>query len=64
MLTNNIHDAQKAVLSTLVKANVTLLDIGQNDGSEGMGCDYHPNSITHKRLGKALESSLKTDLKW
>lgn len=64
MLTNKIHDAQKAVLTTLIKDSIKVIDLGVSDGSEGFGCDYHPNSITHARLGKALEKILKTDLSW
>ncbi len=64
MLTNKVHDAQKAVLNSLATANVHVLDLGQLDGTEGLGCDYHPNIITNVRLGKVLEKNLKTDLKW
>jgi lysophospholipase L1-like esterase len=64
MLTNKVHEAQKQVLTTLVKDKIKVLDLGQNDGSEGFGCDYHPNSITHARLGKVLEQTLKANLNW
>ncbi len=64
MLTKAIHEAQKQVLSTLEKTKIKVLDLGQNDGSEGFGCDYHPNSTTHARLAKVLEKNLKTDLSW
>jgi lysophospholipase L1-like esterase len=64
MLTNKVHEAQKQVLTTLAKDKIKVLDLGQNDGAEGFGCDYHPNIITNARLGKNLEKSLKTDLNW
>jgi len=64
MLTNKIHDAQKQVLATLAKDKIKVLDLGQNNGSEGFGCDYHPNAITHARLGEVLEKNLKADLQW
>lgn len=64
MLTNKIHDSQKQVLTTLATAKIKVLDLGENNGSEGFGCDYHPNSITHARLGKVLEKTLKADLNW
>jgi lysophospholipase L1-like esterase len=64
MLTNKIHESQKQVLTTLTNVKVKVLDLGENNGSEGFGCDYHPNTITNVRLGKVLEKTLKTDLNW
>ena len=64
MLTNKLHELQKQVLNSLASSNVKVLDLGENNGAEGFGCDYHPNSITHARLGKALEKNLKTELNW
>jgi len=48
----------------MVKDKVTVIDLGEGAGVEGFGCDYHPNSKTHARLGKALENKLKTELNW
>ena len=64
MLTNKIHESQKQVLTTLANTKVKVLDLGENNGSEGFGCDYHPNTTTNARLGKVLERALKTDLNW
>lgn len=64
MLTNKLHEAQKQVLTSLTQAKVKVLDLGESTGAEGFGCDYHPNKITHARLAKNLEQSLKTELKW
>ncbi|MES2824874.1 MAG: GDSL-type esterase/lipase family protein [Pseudomonadota bacterium] len=64
MLTNKIHESQKQVLGTLTSNKVKLLDLIPNDGTEGLGCDYHPNTTTHTRLSKALEKTLKIDLHW
>lgn len=64
MLTNKTHEAQKQVLTALAKNNTKVLDLGESTGAEGYGCDYHPNKITHERLGKVLEGSLKADLNW
>jgi lysophospholipase L1-like esterase len=64
MLTNKVHESQKQVLTTLTSNKVKLLDLIPNDGTEGLGCDYHPNSITQARLGKVLETTLKIDLNW
>jgi lysophospholipase L1-like esterase len=64
MLGGAARTAQKDVLSSLVKDKIQVLDLGVSDGSEGYGCDYHPNSVTQARLGKALEKKLKADLVW
>jgi lysophospholipase L1-like esterase len=64
MLTNKLHEAQKQVLTSLATDKVKVFDLGESTGAEGFGCDYHPNSTTHARLGKALEKNLKTELNW
>ncbi|MES2675840.1 MAG: GDSL-type esterase/lipase family protein [Pseudomonadota bacterium] len=64
MLTNKIHESQKQVLTNLSNNKVKVLDLIPNDGTEGLGCDYHPNKTTHTRLSEALEKTLKVDLNW
>lgn len=64
MLTNKVHEAQKQVLTSLARDKIKVLDLGESTGAEGFGCDYHPNSTTHARLGKVLEKNLKTELNW
>jgi lysophospholipase L1-like esterase len=64
MLSNNVREAQKQVFNTLVKDKVKVVDLGESNGAEGFGCDYHPNSTTQVRLGKALENKLKAELNW
>jgi len=32
--------------------------------SEGFGCDYHPSTATHARLGQQLTEVLQTTLGW
>jgi lysophospholipase L1-like esterase len=64
MLGDKTRIAQKQVLQSLAKGNIKILDLGENNGSEGFGCDYHPNLTTQTRLGKTLEANLKTELNW
>lgn len=64
MLTDKKHEAQKKILNSLATTNIKVFDLGESTGAEGFGCDYHPNSITHARLGKELEKNLKTELHW
>lgn len=64
MLGQNVHLAQKQVLQTLTNKNIKVFDLGENNGSEGFGCDYHPNLITQTRLANALLTNLKAELQW
>ena len=64
MLTNENRASQASVLASLASDKVKVLDLGKIEASEGYGCDYHPNTATHARLGKALTQDLKKDLNW
>lgn len=64
MLGNKVHLDQKQVLTSLANDRIKVFDLGENNGEEGFGCDYHPNKTTNIRLGKALESALKANLNW
>lgn len=64
MLENKVRLVQKQVLQSLAKDTVKVLDLGENNGAEGFGCDYHPNLKNQTRLGKVLETNLKKDLHW
>lgn len=64
MLGSAQREAQKIILDSLVSSGVKVLDIGKIESADGFGCDWHPNKITHQRMGKVLEQQLRTDLKW
>lgn len=66
MLTGAVREQQKTVLSSLAKKkeNITVLDLGRIEPSDGYGCDYHPNIKTQSRMATALVDTLKADLDW
>lgn len=64
MLTDKKHEAQKQILNSLTSSQIKVFDLGESTGAEGFGCDYHPNTTTHARLGKELETKLKAELNW
>lgn len=45
-------------------ANLYFADIGHLDGSEGYGCQSHPNQVTQARMGANLTARLQADLGW
>jgi lysophospholipase L1-like esterase len=45
-------------------SKVKLLDLGQQNGLLGTGCDWHPNAAEHQRMATLLEAELRTDLGW
>ena len=64
MLYGEVRAAQIEVLQSLAEANIVFADIGRIEPADGFGCDYHPNTITQKRMAKALTKRLETDLGW
>jgi lysophospholipase L1-like esterase len=64
MLGGQARDAQQSVLNSLTNTQITLLDLGKQEQEDGLGCDYHPNTVTNNRMAAALESRLKADLNW
>lgn len=58
------RNLQQEVLSTLANDQIKLLDLGKLEPGDGLGCDYHPNTVTNNRMADALETRLKTDLNW
>lgn len=64
MLGGATRESQQAVLNSLAAGNISVLDLGIIEPADGFGCDYHPNAVTHARMGAALEARLKHDLDW
>ncbi len=59
----------KAYLSKIVETQrargYTVLMVEQFvEGSEGIGCDYHPNVRTHARLGHELAEAIRELMQW
>jgi lysophospholipase L1-like esterase len=44
--------------------DIATLEFATTMGSEGFGCDYHPNEVTHARMAATLVERLRADLGW
>lgn len=64
MLSGDSRASQKAVFTQLQSEQITMLDLTKIEAEDGYGCDYHPNTITHQRLGQQLQEALITELNW
>lgn len=64
MLTGPSRERQKTALDTFAGESVTVLDLGKIETSDGVGCDYHPNTKTQSRMADTLVEYLKVDLGW
>jgi lysophospholipase L1-like esterase len=64
MLTGDARAAQKADLEAIASGVVQVADFGKIKPEDGYGCDYHPNTITQKRLAGELVDTLEEDLGW
>lgn len=42
---------------------IALLDLW-NDPADGVGCQFHPNATTHRRMGDELARLLRSELGW
>lgn len=54
---------QNAIAST-GDPKVTLLELEPQDGSDGFGCDSHPNVARQRKMAAALVAHLKKQLGW
>ena len=43
---------------------VNLLDFGQQDATQGTGCDWHPSVAENQRMADKLVTELKSNLGW
>ena len=48
---------------TRVDPRVAFIELW-TDPAEGLGCDFHPNTRTHARMGKELAALLRARLRW
>jgi lysophospholipase L1-like esterase len=51
-------------LATVADPGATLLELPGPDPEDGFGCDYHPSTATHAKLGQILTDRVKQDLGW
>ena len=65
MLMGEQHAAQKRYFARAIEhtERVSLLDVEARP-EEGLGCDGHPNTVTHRRMAAMLVAHLKPLLGW
>ncbi|MGD8177008.1 SGNH/GDSL hydrolase family protein [Marinimicrobium sp. ARAG 43.8] len=64
MMAGEARTAQVNVLRSLTGDRTHFLDLGGIEAADGYGCDYHPNTNTHQRMGEKLSRRLQQDLGW
>ncbi len=68
MLGGADHVAHRGYLDTVVEragdARVVVVEIAEQDSSDGYGCDYHPNETTQRKMADALVAELRARLGW
>ena len=71
MLGSPEHDKLRDWLTALITerqnagdAKVAMIEFGIQDGSLGLGCDWHPSAATHAQMAGNLEAQLKQLLGW
>jgi hypothetical protein len=58
-----IQEAVNA-LTTAGDAKVSFLDLGVQDTSAALGCDYHPSKATHQKMADTLSAHIKAQAGW
>lgn len=53
-----------AIAATLADARVHVVDIPEQLGSDGLGCDYHPNEVTQHKMAAALVAAIRPLTGW
>lgn len=71
MLTGTDLSTVRTYIAKVVKtlndagdARIGTFEITPQDSADGLGCDWHPNLVTHQKMAEQLESALKSALKW
>lgn len=45
-------------------AKVSFVEFAQQNASDGLGCDYHPNLVTNQKMALVLESKIRAVTGW
>jgi hypothetical protein len=71
MLSEPQHGQQRTYLQAVISAratagdtNLRLLEFATQVAADGLGCDWHPNLVTHQKMAVAMTDALHTDLGW
>lgn len=66
MLGGTQHTTEKAYLDAVATtdARTIVLDLAEQQASDGFGCDFHPSEITAQKMADRLEQQLRSMLHW
>lgn len=57
-------DAALAERFAAGESRLTLLDIDEQDSSNGLGCQYHPSTATQERMAAKLVAHVRPLMGW
>ncbi len=63
-LWGDLRISQLNTLSSLTESNIKLIEWPVNNGADGYGCGYHPNTTTNMTFGKMVEQRVRNDFQW
>ena len=65
------HSGQAAHLQDVISQraaqgdnNLKILDFATLDPADGLGCDRHPNLVSHQKMSVEMTAAIKVDLGW
>jgi len=71
MLGDPEHTTQRTHLQAVITRRGTqgdsrlkLLEFAIQNQADGLGCDWHPNLVTHQKMATAMTTALRADLGW
>jgi hypothetical protein len=71
MLGDPDHTTQRTRLQAVIDRRGTqgdsrlkLLEFATQNSADGLGCDWHPNLVTHQKMATAMTAALRADLGW
>ena len=71
MLGDPEHGQQRTYLQSVIDqratqgdTNLRLLEFATQDTSDGIGCDWHPNLLTHQEMAAVMTAAIQADLGW
>jgi lysophospholipase L1-like esterase len=66
MLGGTQHTTEKTYLDTVARtdARTVVLDLPEQQASDGFGCDFHPSEITAQKMADRLKQQLHSLLGW
>jgi lysophospholipase L1-like esterase len=45
-------------------ASVAMIELAQRDKADGLGCQFHPNTLTHQKMATELTAKLRAAMGW